>query len=86
MNESLARQHRRHLEEAAWSGVQPVASKRCTHCGETKDREDFPASKVVSDGLSSWCRECHRAATRAWRAEHPDYSRQWHAKQKEKAT
>jgi hypothetical protein len=47
--------------------IQPVTSKRCRHCGQTKDRDEFPPSKMVSDGLSSWCRVCHRAGTQAWR-------------------
>jgi hypothetical protein len=24
----------------------------------------------MRDGRSSWCKDCHRAATRRWRAEH----------------
>lgn len=60
-------------------------SKRCRHCGETKPRADFPVDRKVSDGLSSWCRSCKNEGARRWRAEHPDYSRNWHAKQKEEA-
>jgi hypothetical protein len=32
--------------------IQPATSKRCRHCGQTKDRDEFPPSKMVSDGLS----------------------------------
>jgi hypothetical protein len=42
--------------------------KRCTHCRQILPVEEFPPDLMVSTGLSSWCRECHREATRAWRA------------------
>lgn len=42
-------------------------SKTCRKCGETKTAADFPRNPRVSDGLSSWCKPCHRAATNAWR-------------------
>jgi 5-methylcytosine-specific restriction endonuclease McrA len=38
--------------------------KRCVHCDERKPLDAFPAMTVCRDGLSSWCRECHRAAAR----------------------
>jgi hypothetical protein len=41
---------------------------RCTHCGEIKPLSEFPRDKVISTGLSSWCRSCHREASRLWRA------------------
>jgi hypothetical protein len=64
--ESPARELRRHREDL---GILPVVeSKQCVKCWTTKDREDFPASSVVSDGLSSWCRSCHALANREWRA------------------
>ena len=63
--ESPARASRRRREEL---GIQPVAQeKRCAACGIRKDRDEFPASSQVSDGLSSWCRECHAEANRLWR-------------------
>jgi hypothetical protein len=36
--------------------------KVCRHCGQEKASQDFPISRKVSDGLSSWCRSCHSAA------------------------
>jgi hypothetical protein len=45
--------------------------KTCTHCGERKPLEDFPANQKMLDGRSSWCRVCHAEACARWRAEHP---------------
>lgn len=41
-----------------------VDPKRCRHCQTVKPGTDFPAMVKCRDGLSSWCRECHRAAAR----------------------
>src|SRR5688572_20645035 len=42
--------------------------KRCTRCGwsepEVAFTRRYPRKR---DGLSSWCDECHRRATRRWR-------------------
>ncbi len=46
--------------------------KECSRCGESKPPDAFPPNDSLSSGLSSWCRACHVAATRAWRAAHPD--------------
>ncbi len=43
-------------------------TKTCRKCGEAKDLEDFPAQARMKDGRSSWCRACHVARTREWRA------------------
>ena len=32
----------------------------CTRCRETKPLSDFPLNKRKKNGLSSWCRVCHR--------------------------
>ncbi len=37
--------------------------KTCRKCGEAKPIVDFPRHKRTRDGLSSWCRLCHYAAT-----------------------
>jgi len=36
-------------------------------CGNEKDCSDFRSNPRCSDGLSSWCAECHNEATRLWR-------------------
>jgi hypothetical protein len=51
-------------------GIVPAAptEKRWRHCDETKLAADFPPNRHATDGLSSWCRECHYEATRRWKA------------------
>ena len=46
--------------------------KACRHCGEHKDKSEFPAHREKGSGLSSWCRACHAEACVKWRAEHPE--------------
>ena len=46
--------------------------KTCRHCGEHKDKSEFPVHRQTGDGLSSWCRACHAEACAKWRAEHPE--------------
>lgn len=50
-----------------------TAGKRCSRCGEVGLSDRFPSNPRTRDGLSSWCRECHNAAVRAWRDRHPGY-------------
>lgn len=44
------------------------SAKTCTHCRRALPPVGFPPNRHTSDGLSSWCRECHVQATRRWRA------------------
>jgi len=41
--------------------------KRCTSCSEWLPFSAFPRHKAKHEGLSSWCRTCHSAATADWR-------------------
>jgi hypothetical protein len=41
--------------------------KRCAKCGKSKDAAEFPGNERCLDRLSSWCRDCHLQASRAWR-------------------
>jgi hypothetical protein len=54
--------------------------KTCSKCKEAK--ESFPKDKRSSDGLSSWCRSCHREATVKWRSENKEkvisYNKSYH--------
>ncbi|MEX2136218.1 MAG: hypothetical protein WEB29_04545 [Chloroflexota bacterium] len=43
-------------------------TRRCSRCHEVKPRQRFSPNPRMGDGLSSWCRDCASAATRAWRA------------------
>ncbi len=47
--------------------------KTCTHCHEVKPLEQFRPMHKMNDGRSSWCAVCHTAASRDWRARHPEY-------------
>jgi len=47
--------------------VEPVTEKRCTGCSAWLPLEEFPRNCRMHLGVSSRCRECHRAATRDWR-------------------
>lgn len=37
---------------------QPIATKKCSHCGETKPITEFNKNSKTKDGLKSWCRQC----------------------------
>jgi hypothetical protein len=56
--------------------------KRCTHCHEPKPLSEFPPNRRTRDRLSSWCRSCHRDATRAWRSRHLEYDREYRRRRK----
>jgi hypothetical protein len=45
-----------------------MSENRCTHCGQYKPPSAFPPNDRTRSGRSSWCRPCHVAATKAWRA------------------
>ena len=46
--------------------------KVCSRCRRWAELADFPPSPLQSSGLSSWCRPCHVAAVRDWRARNRD--------------
>jgi len=50
----------------------PEGHKLCGRCGHTKPLEDFPRTSRNKDGRGSRCKPCASAATREWRAAHPD--------------
>jgi hypothetical protein len=52
--------------------------RRCTGCSEWKPLSEFPLNSRMHLGVSSRCRECHRAATKDWRSRHPDYDRAYY--------
>jgi hypothetical protein len=48
------------------------AMKRCQRCHETKDIREFNRNKSQRDGLSGYCRECSKEASRKHRIKHPE--------------
>ncbi len=58
------------------------AEKTRRRCGHTKPAPDFKPDRQISDGLSSWCRDCHAEANRAWRASVPGHARRYNAERK----
>ena len=40
--------------------------KNCTKCHSPTDLTEFYTSPKARDGLHQWCKECQRAASRAW--------------------
>ena len=43
-------------------------TKGCRKCGQLKPVSEFRRNPRCRDGLSSWCSECHNAASQQWRA------------------
>jgi hypothetical protein len=41
--------------------------KFCSKCGDWLPLEEFPRNRRMHLGVSSQCRECHRAASKDWR-------------------
>lgn len=56
--------------------------KRCSRCGETKQRGEFHTDKTRTDGLCRQCKDCKRAYARTWNARNPERkaesSRRWY--------
>ena len=48
--------------------IEAATQKTCRHCDTTRPVADFPTNKHTRDGRSPWCRSCHNAATRNWKA------------------
>jgi hypothetical protein len=45
-------------------------TKQCTKCHQTypATKKNFSQHKRTKDGFDSWCRRCHRALSKVWRA------------------
>lgn len=46
--------------------------KKCSKCGILQNSKEFRKHSETRDGLDSMCKECHRAASRAWKAKNKD--------------
>lgn len=53
--------------------AQPIATKACKKCGETKPLTAFYRAGKNSDGHRGSCKECTAVAVAAWRAANPDH-------------
>lgn len=47
-------------------------SKKCSKCGDVKSLGEFYKHNSRKDGLSSYCRGCCKAKSKAWSEENPD--------------
>lgn len=56
--------------------------KTCRKCQKAAPAAEFPANKRTRDGLTSWCRECHYAATKAWGERNPEATERYSAKRR----
>ena len=46
--------------------------KTCTKCSESKTEDEFYASKVTKNGLTSACKQCIDAINKDWRSRNPE--------------
>lgn len=60
-----------------------LSQKRCTKCGEWKNKSEFNKRQRNKDGLDGWCRACANANTNNHAATHREYYKQkaseWYA-------
>jgi transcriptional regulator with XRE-family HTH domain len=52
--------------------VSSTTRRKCAHCGRRLPTSAFRPNPKMSDGLDSYCRECHVDLTRRWRAKNAD--------------
>lgn len=67
--------------------------KPCPKCGESKPLAEYQKDRSTADGLSCYCRPCHKAKSRAYylanreavvarhgehRRKNPDYHKEWY--------
>jgi 5-methylcytosine-specific restriction endonuclease McrA len=49
-----------------------MKTKQCIKCGIIKDVVEFNKHNSTSDGLDSWCKDCHKQYFKEWTKQHPD--------------
>lgn len=47
-----------------------ITTKRCSHCKQIKSVNEFGKDRSREDGLSVYCRVCHRASNKKYYNEH----------------
>lgn len=58
------------VQDERGSGPREKEEKACRKCLRPLPPAAFPRNKSTRDGLSSWCRDCHREAVRRTRRGH----------------
>ena len=63
------------------SYVPEQGTKLCRRCGEAKSVHQFRVFRVYGsedrEYRRSWCKECERSYSRAWRKRNPGYHADW---------
>jgi hypothetical protein len=58
-----------------------VNQKLCSKCKKQKPNEEFHKNNNSPDGLTCWCKECHRDSARQWRSnnkeQRDEYNKNW---------
>jgi len=49
-----------------------LSQKRCSKCGEWKNKSEFNKNKRYSDGYQSYCKDCMSAYSKKWSEDNPD--------------
>jgi hypothetical protein len=67
---------------------QNTKSKKCSKCGEIKDKSEFYKKKTNTDGFDSWCKACKLKDNKAYcernRPIKKKYRKSYHIKNREK--
>jgi hypothetical protein len=58
------------------------SGKWCCRCQQYLPAEEFRPNQNLMTGLDSWCRRCHAAATREWRARNREYIESYNARRR----
>jgi hypothetical protein len=51
--------------------------KRCCHCRQMKDKDQFSRHTCRPDGLRDYCKDCHKIARKDWEKKNPDKVRMY---------
>jgi hypothetical protein len=66
-------------EDAREEVATPITGKWCCSCRQWLTVEAFRPNPNNRNGIDSWCRPCHAAATREWRAQNRGYVDEYNA-------
>lgn len=61
-----------------------ITEKMCRRCKIWKPLEELKADTRYTSGFSSFCKECHKAATIAWQKANPERFREYQKKLRER--